>query len=90
LQSFIKEMLPDEAEGVFGSGVSGDFWKSMLSEKIADQVAARGGTGIAETVRVGHTPPVRPGSVSFEVMSHLSTLNSAFAPVPGAKSDSGA
>src|SRR5690348_17070979 len=60
LQSFIQDMMPKSAEGVFGSGLAGDFWKSMMSEKIAEQVAARGGLGISDYVREGHLPSVRP------------------------------
>ncbi len=42
LKSFIDQMLPKDAVEVFGGGVAGDVWKSMLSEKIADQVAKSG------------------------------------------------
>ncbi len=63
----------------------------MMSEKIAEQVAARGGLGIADTVRAGHQVPVRPaGGLSLGVMSHLSTLNTLNAPQPGAEPDTGA
>ena len=78
LQSFIQEMMPDEASQVYGSGVSGDFWKSMMAEKIAEQVAAAGGIGLADTVRQGQHAPVRPtGLPSLAVLNHLSTLNEA-------------
>lgn len=60
LQSFIQEMMPETPESVFGSGVSGDFWKSMMAEKIAEQVAERGSLGIADTIRAGHLAPPRP------------------------------
>lgn len=90
LQSFIQEMMPDTAEGVFGSGVSGDFWKSMMSEKIAEQVAERGNLGIADYVRAGHVVPVRPGGLSSQdVMSHISTLNGSVAAQFDAKTNSG-
>jgi Rod binding domain-containing protein len=80
LQSFIQEMMPDTAEGVYGAGISGDFWKSMMSEKIAEQVAERGSVGIADYVRAGHVAPVRPGGFSSqEVMSHIATLNGSLA-----------
>lgn len=51
LQSFIQEMLPKTANDVYGSGIAGDIWRSMLSEKLAYQVAERGGIGIADQVR---------------------------------------
>ncbi len=50
LQTFIENMLPQNAEGVYGKGMAGDMWKSMMAEQIADTVAERGGIGIAKTV----------------------------------------
>jgi peptidoglycan hydrolase FlgJ len=47
LQTFIQSMLPKDAESVYGKGLSGDMWQSMLAEKIAEQVTQRGGIGIA-------------------------------------------
>jgi peptidoglycan hydrolase FlgJ len=47
LQTFIQAMLPKNAESVYGKGLSGDMWQSMLAQKIAEQVAQRGGVGIA-------------------------------------------
>jgi Rod binding domain-containing protein len=51
LQSFLQEMLPKKAEGVYGSGIAGDVWRSMLAEKLAFEVTERGGIGIADQVR---------------------------------------
>lgn len=47
LQSFIQSMLPKQADSVYGKGLSGDMWKSMMAEQIAGQIAANGGIGIA-------------------------------------------
>ncbi len=47
LQNFIQLMLPKQAESVFGSGTSGEIWKSMLADKLGSQIAAKGGIGIA-------------------------------------------
>jgi Rod binding domain-containing protein len=47
LQTFIQSMLPKDADSVYGKGLSGDMWQSMLAEKIAEQVTQRGGIGIA-------------------------------------------
>lgn len=60
LQTFIQEMMPETPESVFGSGLSGDFWKSMMAEKVAEQVAERGSLGIADMIRAGHLEPARP------------------------------
>ncbi len=48
LQNFINTMLPKETEEVYGKGSAGEFWKSMMAEKIADEMSQRGGVGIAE------------------------------------------
>lgn len=91
LQTFIQEMMPKDAEGVFGSGVSGDFWRSLMAEKIAEQVAERGDLGIADLVRSGETAPSRAtGSLSLEVLSRLSTLDAAAFASPDDESKSGA
>lgn len=50
LQTFIQSMLPEDAEAVYGEGMAGDMWKSIMSEKIGESMAERGGIGIAERV----------------------------------------
>jgi flagellar protein FlgJ len=47
LQNFIKTMLPDSDE-VYGKGASGEIWKGMMAEEIANEIAREGGVGIAE------------------------------------------
>ncbi len=54
LQTFIQNMLPKDGAAVYGKGVAGDMWKSLLSEKIADVMAERGGIGIADRVLGDH------------------------------------
>lgn len=76
LQSFIQEMMPETPESVFGGGISGDFWKSMMAEKIAEQVASRGSLGIADYVSAGHTLPVRLDAFNpLDVMKHQPSLS---------------
>lgn len=50
LQNFIEAMLPDDASSVYGEGLPGEMWKSMMSEKIAEEFASQGGLGIAERI----------------------------------------
>jgi flagellar protein FlgJ len=50
LQTFIESMLPRDSASVYGKGVAGDMWKSMMAEKLADAMAERGGIGISERV----------------------------------------
>lgn len=54
LQNFIQNMLPKDAETVYGKGLSGDMWKSMMAEQIANVMAENGGIGIAERVMGDH------------------------------------
>lgn len=50
LQSFIETMLPGGAETVFGKGIAGETWRTMLAEKLASEVAKSGQVGIAERI----------------------------------------
>lgn len=50
LRNFVEAMLPKSAETVYGKGLAGDMWKSMLAEQVANVVAERGGVGIANRV----------------------------------------
>lgn len=54
LQNFIQTMLPKNNESVYGKGMAGDMWKSLMAEKLADQMAARGGIGIASRLLRDH------------------------------------
>lgn len=48
LTTFVEAAFPDNAGAVFGSGLAGGVWKSMLAEQIAAQMARSGGIGIAD------------------------------------------
>jgi flagellar protein FlgJ len=50
LQTFIGNMMPKNTESVYGKGMAGDMWKSMMAEHLAKQTAEAGGIGIAKTV----------------------------------------
>jgi Rod binding domain-containing protein len=54
LQSFVQAMFPKHAEGIFGQGMAGEVWKSMLAEQIAGQMAKAGGIGIASEIAAAH------------------------------------
>jgi len=47
LNSFISEMMPKDATSVYGEGYAGDMWRSLLSEKISNEIAKSGSLGIA-------------------------------------------
>jgi len=62
LQNFIMEMFTSDTASVFGKGAGADFWKGMLVEKMADEMAQDGGIGIAnlldEQADKGKTQPI--------------------------------
>jgi len=47
LGSFVQSMLPSEASAVYGEGLAGEMWKSMLGQQLGDAISQRGGIGIA-------------------------------------------
>jgi peptidoglycan hydrolase FlgJ len=64
LQTFIKSMLPKNAQHVFGKGTAGEVWKSMLAEKLGNEIAKSGQIGIADRLSSARTEAVaqRPGA----------------------------
>ena len=50
LQSFIQTMLPSDTESVYGGGLAGEMWQSLLAEKLGETMASRGGIGIADRI----------------------------------------
>lgn len=54
LRNFMETMLPKENEAVYGKGLAGDMWKSLMAEQLANVVAERGGIGISDRVLGDH------------------------------------
>lgn len=54
LGSFIQAMLPEETQSVYGGGLSGDMWKSILSQHLGEAAAENGGIGIANRLLADH------------------------------------
>ena len=54
LQSFIQNMLPSDADSVYGGGVAGQMWQSLMAEKLGETIATRGGIGIADRILRDH------------------------------------
>lgn len=46
LTTMVEEMLPKNADHVYGSGTAGGIWRSMMAEKIAAQLAERDVLGL--------------------------------------------
>ena len=47
LGNFISQMLPPDSAAVMGGGQAAELWKSLMSERIAHQIAKTGKLGIA-------------------------------------------
>ena len=54
LQNFLETMLPKEGDAVFGKGLSGEMWRSVLAQQLGETMARRGGIGIADRVLGDH------------------------------------
>ena len=82
LQSFVQSMLPKNATNVFGKGSAGEFWKSMLAEKMGEELARSGQVGIARRLAAGPSHPCSPAlpttasplSVPPSLLSTLTTV----------------
>lgn len=47
LGTMFQSMLPQDSASIYGEGLSGDMWKSILAQHLGEVTAARGGIGIA-------------------------------------------
>lgn len=54
LGSLVNEMMPKEALNVYGQGVAGDVYKSMLAEQVGRQLAKSGALGLARRLFATH------------------------------------
>jgi Rod binding domain-containing protein len=54
LNSFVSEMLPKDVRSVFGQGLAGDMWKSMLADQVSRQMAKTDTLGIAKRLFATH------------------------------------
>lgn len=54
LQTFLQNMMPSDTESVYGKGLAGDMWKSMMAEQMSVAMADRGGIGIADRILADH------------------------------------
>lgn len=47
LEQFVKHMLPEDTEVIFGEGTAGEIWKGMMAQQIGATISEAGGIGIA-------------------------------------------
>jgi peptidoglycan hydrolase FlgJ len=59
LNSFVGELLPKDSGEVFGQGMAGDMWRSMLAEQVSMQIAKSGKLGLARHLLVPHEVAMR-------------------------------
>ena len=62
LNSFVGELLPNDASSVFGQGTAGDMWRAMLAEQISLEIAKSGKLGLASRLFATHA--LEPGERS--------------------------
>lgn len=92
LQNFVKSMLPDDSEQVYGKGTAGEIWRGMMAEQLGEVIAKGGGIGIAESLaRNSGTGAVARGEVAPDRLAAgmvQSLQREAFADLtPGIKQD---
>lgn len=49
--TFIQQIMPEAKPETYGSGLSGDVWRSMMADQIAGQISKGAGLGIREKVQ---------------------------------------
>jgi Rod binding domain-containing protein len=64
LNSFVGELLPKDTGEVFGQGMAGDMWRSMLAEQVSMQIAKSGKLGLARRLFATHELSLRSARVS--------------------------
>jgi flagellar protein FlgJ len=78
MQTFIQSMLPKNAAHVFGKGIAGDIWKSMLAEKLANEVARSGHIGLAKRLQAGSAAgrqgPMTSGAAAIAPPASLASV----------------
>ena len=50
LRSFVEEMLPKSTDTLYGAGTTGNVWRSMQADFMSQELAERGGIGIATSL----------------------------------------
>jgi hypothetical protein len=70
LTNLIGEMLPKDTPTAFGEGLSGDMWRSLLAEKMSEQIAKSGALGISRRLFDGGRSPA---TAALTGSSHPST-----------------
>ncbi|MCB1503845.1 MAG: hypothetical protein KDJ47_02620 [Hyphomicrobiaceae bacterium] len=67
MQNMLGAMMPDETTKLFGTGSAGRMWKSILVEKIADQIARSGRVRLVSDSAFGSPPADAPANGAVNV-----------------------
>lgn len=75
LSNFLKSMMPDSDE-IYGKGATGEIWKGMMAEQLANEISKNGGIGIAEKLTENGATAIRSKASADENRSgrlHMAT-----------------
>jgi len=95
MSSFVGELLPKDTSSVFGQGMAGDMWRSMLAEQVSMQIAKSGKLGIARRLFASHELTARggsahPGEAAGTAAEAAQMSANILSAPPGASTDNGA
>lgn len=65
LEQFVKYMLPEDSEVIFGEGTAGNIWKGMMAQQLGATIAKAGGIGIAEQMMATSYAPKSEQASNF-------------------------
>jgi Rod binding domain-containing protein len=87
LNSFVGELLPKDTGEVFGQGMAGDMWRSMLAEQVSMQIAKSGKLGLARRLFYTHefeTRSARLGETAKAASDSAAQMSANILSVPAA------
>jgi peptidoglycan hydrolase FlgJ len=95
LNSFVGELLPKDASNVFGQGMAGDMWRSMLAEQVSMQIAKSGKLGLTRRLFATHELTrgewsARPGQAAKAASGAAEMSANILSAPAGAEFDNGA
>lgn len=73
LQTFIQNMFTTDTPSVFGKGQAGEFWKSMMAESMAKEMADHGGIGVARMLE--NDQRIKQGNIAIN--NDFTSLNNS-------------
>ncbi|MBB2973824.1 rod-binding protein [Mesorhizobium sp. RMAD-H1] len=77
LQSFVQSVFPEDTGAVFGQGIAGEYWKSMMAEAIAQKMADAGGIGIARMLETQGRRLAEAGMPVTASLMHVKSLEAS-------------